>query len=238
MAIYGHQVTLVSGFSHIDSSSKNTYMLIYFVVSRWSEEKWCQDFVLKLKHVSCSSTGESANLIKGQRSLAAQLKTGTRTQETTDVRQMLYIRLQSNIGDCDFNASLSTITSNRLLRPSAKSCLCSGLLWLSKCRGRCGERGLITRENSWMKWSSGDDVNRWHLWKCQWVFTGGNNGRWRTVISAGLLLVCLQSLRWRLQRISVPFWFGFFLGGGSHISNEMLTQRWHGKQTSSSPRWH
>lgn len=57
------------------------------------------------------------------------------------------------------------------------------LFYLPKCGGaRCG-RCLITHEHHQLKWSSENDVNLWHLWKCQWVFRGSDNGRERPIRS-------------------------------------------------------
>lgn len=56
-------------------------------------------------------------------------------------------------------------------------------LFLPECGGAHGGCCLITHEHHQLKWSSENDVNRWHLRKCQWVFGGSNNGRERPIIA-------------------------------------------------------
>lgn len=55
-------------------------------------------------------------------------------------------------------------------------------------RGARGGRCLITHEHQQLKWSSENDVNGWHLRKCQWVFRGSNNGRKRPHYTRAFLL--------------------------------------------------
>lgn len=47
---------------------------------------------------------------------------------------------------------------------------------VARCR-RC----LITRERHQLKWSPENDVNLWHLRKCQWLFRGSDEGRERPI---------------------------------------------------------
>lgn len=63
-------------------------------------------------------------------------------------------------------------------------------LFLPECGGAHSGCCIITHEHHYQKWSSENDVNWWHLWKCQWVFMGAIKGE-RDHYGVSLLWQCI-----------------------------------------------